>query len=72
MIWTYYLNEFIVSPCFGRGVAITSNLVTNNLSLFNGLFTISVAESGLLTRLVESGLVGTILYHLFIIKCACF
>ena len=70
MIWTYYLNEFIVSPYIGRGIAITSNLVTNNLSHFNGLFTIAVAESGLLTRLVETGLIGTVLYYVFIIKCA--
>lgn len=69
MIWKYYLGRFVEHPFIGHGVSATSNLVSNNLSHFNGYFTITVAESGVITRLVETGIIGFALYSVFLWNC---
>ena len=66
MIWSYYIGKFFENPIIGYGISATSYKVVNNMSHFIGYFTIIVAESGLLTRLVETGLLGTISYAIFL------
>lgn len=61
--WTYYLNEFIQKPIFGYGIASTSaEIASNPIITHHGITT----ESGILARLVETGLVGTVSYYIFV------
>ena len=64
--WEYYINMFLDKPISGYGIATTSAAVeTNKAVSIHGITT----ESGVLARLVETGLIGTISYYLFIILC---
>ena len=58
--WTYYINQFIKYPLFGYGIASTSASVISNAKVtLHGITT----ESGVLARLVETGVVGVIPYY---------
>lgn len=60
--WKYYVNVFFSKPIFGIGLAKTSPEVLSNVNVTaHGLTT----ESGLLARLVETGLTGTVPYYIF-------
>lgn len=62
--WGYYIGEFLKRPMFGYGLASTSAEVsTNQMVTAHGITT----ESGVLARLVETGLVGTIAYYSLLI-----
>lgn len=64
--WEYYIKMFLNKPIFGYGIATTSAAVdTNKAVSVHGITT----ESGVLARLVETGLVGAVSYYLFLIKC---
>ena len=64
--WTYYLGLFMEQPMFGYGLASTSAMVkSNQMVTSHGITT----ESGILGRLVESGIVGTLAYYLFLSAC---
>lgn len=69
--WTYYINRFLKKPITGYGIATTSAAVkSNSMVTLHGITT----ESGLLARLVETGLLGTISYFCFLartIRCGC-
>lgn len=61
--WTHYIGEFLERPVAGVGIASTSAVVSSNVNVTaHGITT----ESGLLARLVETGLIGTISYYAFI------
>lgn len=69
MIWKHYIGEFWERPFAGYGLGTTSAEVASNVPINYGQFWQIVAESGVLTRLVESGLVGTISYYVFVFLC---
>lgn len=62
--WTYYINVFLHNPLVGIGIATTSAEVASNVSVTDHGIT---TESGLIARLVETGLAGTITYYSFFI-----
>ena len=58
--WSYYIGQFFKKPIVGYGIASTSAAVTSNqLVTLHGITT----ESGVLARLVETGIIGTSLYY---------
>ena len=58
--WGYYLNRFIRNPVIGYGIASTSAAVASNTyATAHGVTT----ESGIIGRLVETGLIGCIPYY---------
>lgn len=61
-LWSYYLNKFAQKPIMGYGIATTSALIsTNAYATYNNI----VTESGVIARLVETGLMGTLTYYGF-------
>ena len=69
-LWTYYLNKFSKRPIMGYGIATTSAAIsTNAYATYNNI----VTESGVIARLVETGLMGTLTYYGFmfvVLKCS--
>ena len=69
-LWTYYLNKFSKRPIMGYGIATTSAAIsTNAYAKYNNI----VTESGVIARLVETGLMGTLTYYGFmfvVLKCS--
>ena len=62
-LWSYYLNKFSKKPIMGYGIATTSALIsTNAYATYNNI----VTESGVIARLVETGLMGTLTYYGFV------
>lgn len=61
--WTYYLQKFAEHPIAGIGIASTSASVASNVNVTSHGIT---TESGVIARLVESGLLGTITYYCFV------
>ena len=62
-LWSYYLNKFSKKPIMGYGIATTSALIsTNAYATYNNV----VTESGVIARLVETGIMGTLTYYGFI------
>ncbi len=61
--WTYYLSVFKENIFTGIGIAKTSAAVSTNqiIASAHGVTT----ESGVIGRLVESGIIGTGLYYIF-------
>ncbi len=68
-IWTHYISEYLQRPLFGYGIATTSADVAGNRWIYFGTFWQIVTESGVLARLVETGLIGALSYYLFLSKC---
>ena len=68
-IWTYYIEQFKKAPFLGYGIASTSAEVLSNRLIDFGGFKQIVTESGVLARLVETGIVGTLGYYIFIGNC---
>lgn len=63
-LWAYYLNKFSQKPIMGYGIATTSALIaTNTYATYNNI----VTESGVIARLVETGLMGTLTYYCFML-----
>lgn len=63
--WSYYINRFFNKPITGYGIATTSAAVqSNSMVTLHGITT----ESGILARLVETGLFGFLTYFAFLIK----
>ena len=63
-LWAYYLNNFSQKPIMGYGIATTSALIaTNTYATYNNI----VTESGVIARLVETGLMGTLTYYCFML-----
>lgn len=63
--WTYYISKFIEKPFVGYGIATTSAAVKTNIAVTtHGITT----ESGVLARLVETGIIGFVSYLLFFIE----
>lgn len=64
--WAYYLGQFWNNSIMGIGIAKTNaEVASNSLQVIsNGITT----ESGVLAHLVETGIVGTYLYYLFVYK----
>jgi hypothetical protein len=61
--WGYYLGVFFNNPIFGIGLATTSAEVATNINITaHGITT----ESGIIAHLVETGLVGTVLYYIML------
>lgn len=68
-IWKHYIGEFVKRPVFGYGIATTSaEVASNRLICFGGFWQI-VTESGVLARLVETGILGTAAYYVFVLLC---
>lgn len=64
--WQYYIGIFIQHPFCGIGIATTSAEVLSNVNVTaHGITT----ESGVLARLVETGIVGAFPYYLFLVNC---
>lgn len=62
-LWSYYLNKFFRKPIMGYGIATTSALIASNTyATYNNI----VTESGVIARLVETGLAGTLTYYTFL------
>lgn len=58
--WSYYLGKFVKNPIFGYGIASTSAAVASNAyATVHGVTT----ESGIIGRLVETGIIGCIPYY---------
>ena len=58
--WSYYLDRFVKNPVVGYGIASTSAAVASNtFATIHGVTT----ESGIIGRLVETGVVGCIPYY---------
>lgn len=63
-LWAYYLNKFSQKPIMGYGIATTSaQIATNTYATYNNI----VTESGVIARLVETGLMGTLTYYCFML-----
>ena len=61
-LWSYYLNKFFQKPFLGYGIATTSALISTNVyATYNNV----VTESGVIARLVETGILGTLTYYSF-------
>lgn len=61
--WTFYIKRFLNKPFFGYGIASTNATVKTNINIdAHGITT----ESGVLCRLVETGLIGTCSFYIFI------
>ena len=63
--WAFYLNQFTKKPVTGYGVASTSAEVLSNKNVTSHGIT---TESGVIGRLVETGLIGTIFFYAFLIS----
>lgn len=60
--WAYYINVFKHNCLTGIGIATTSAEVQTNINVTaHGITT----ESGILARLVETGIIGTLPYYFF-------
>lgn len=63
--WFYYLKLFSKKPVFGYGIGSTGSAIANYQKT-----TMGVTESSIIKRLVETGMVGTVLFYTYLIVIA--